>query len=161
MSIFGKLAFWKKRDDAAIGLGIKNDLGLNLQEPQLGNDLGLNLQENNGFQENNLGLDTQQNDQQFMAFGTQNYKPKSSANQATILRQTEPIQGAQGYPQQMQQQQQSTSSMMYNKDIEMISVKLDAARASLDAINQRLTNVERILQGQGQQQQSDQRRRLY
>ena len=48
-------------------------------------------------------------------------------------------------PQQQQMQQaQQVSSYTVAKDIEVISSKLDALRASLDIINQRLANLERI-----------------
>ncbi|MBW3022110.1 hypothetical protein KY328_04250 [Candidatus Woesearchaeota archaeon] len=37
---------------------------------------------------------------------------------------------------------------LINKDLEVISAKLDALKATLEAINQRLTNIERIAAGE-------------
>lgn len=49
------------------------------------------------------------------------------------------------HPSQMQmQQQQPMQSYPINKDIELISAKLDAIKSNLDSINQRLANLERI-----------------
>ncbi|MBI2664871.1 hypothetical protein HYX10_06050 [Candidatus Woesearchaeota archaeon] len=47
------------------------------------------------------------------------------------------------YPQQFSQ-----PSFGPNRDLELVSAKLDAIRASLDSINQRLANLERIAYGE-------------
>ena len=44
-----------------------------------------------------------------------------------------------------------------SKNLEVISSKLDALRASLESINQRLANIEAIARGE----QEDQRRKRY
>jgi hypothetical protein len=54
-------------------------------------------------------------------------------------------------------QQPSYSNDMTSKNLEVISSKLDALRASLESINQRLANIEAIARGE----QEDQRRRRY
>jgi hypothetical protein len=48
-------------------------------------------------------------------------------------------------------------NFMNSKSLEVISSKLDAVRASLEAINQRLENIEHIAQGE----QQDRRKRYY
>ncbi|MBS3137576.1 hypothetical protein J4232_04020 [Candidatus Woesearchaeota archaeon] len=152
MSLFGKLAFWKKKDDdARLGIGTKGDFAaLNLNDPQLGNDLGLNNDTN--LSNNNLGLDLDNQQQQsFTRFGSQNYSPKNPGTGAAVVRQVE---------QSPFQQQTSQHQMLYNKDVELLYAKIDAIRANVESINQRLANIERILQGQQTQSQMD-RRRVY
>ncbi|MBU0461856.1 MAG: hypothetical protein KJ574_04695 [Nanoarchaeota archaeon] len=46
------------------------------------------------------------------------------------------------------QPQETFQRESYSKDIEIISAKLDSLRATLDSINQRLANLERIAQGE-------------
>ncbi|MEA3429730.1 MAG: hypothetical protein U9R08_00495 [Nanoarchaeota archaeon] len=47
-----------------------------------------------------------------------------------------------------QQNPHQREPQIINKDLELISAKLDGLRATLDAINQRLTNIERIASGE-------------
>ncbi|MBW2970577.1 hypothetical protein KY320_00290 [Candidatus Woesearchaeota archaeon] len=54
---------------------------------------------------------------------------------------------------QFQQPYQQSQSMM-SKDIELIASKLDAIRLSIDNLSQRLANLERMVYGEIQQQQS-------
>ncbi len=51
----------------------------------------------------------------------------------------------------------SNDSFIASKNLEVISSKLDALRASLESINQRLANIEAIARGE----QEDTRRRKY
>ena len=55
-----------------------------------------------------------------------------------------PVQMSPSFPQHPQQQFPVT----YSKDLEIISAKLDSIKASIEAINQRLTNLERIAAGE-------------
>ncbi|MBI5392748.1 hypothetical protein HZA96_02665 [Candidatus Woesearchaeota archaeon] len=153
MSLFGKLAFWKKKDDdARLGIDTKGDFAaLNLNDPQLGNDLGLN-NDPNLSNNTNLGLDLDNQQQSFKQFGSQNYSPKNPGTGAAVVRQVEQS--------PFQQQQVSQHQMLYNKDVELLYAKIDAIRANIESINQRLSNIERILQGQQTQSQID-RRRVY
>lgn len=50
----------------------------------------------------------------------------------------------QPYPQQQAQQ----PYYGYNKDLELIAAKLDSLRATLDNINQRIANLERVAYGE-------------
>lgn len=51
-------------------------------------------------------------------------------------------------PQPQFQQQPSYHQAAGSKDIELISVKIDQLRTSLDVLNQRLSNIERMLEPQ-------------
>ena len=53
-------------------------------------------------------------------------------------------QGAQSYP----SQPQTVGEINVGKDLEIISAKLDAIKAELDAMNQRLKKIERIAEGE-------------
>lgn len=53
--------------------------------------------------------------------------------------------GAQSYP---MQQQQSIGDITIGKDLELISAKLDAIKAELDSMSQRLKRLERIAEGE-------------
>jgi len=164
MGVFGKLAFWKKREENLepnLGLGQAN-LGIDLQSPNFSPNLGMQ-EPDLGLQQDNLGLDMQNqqqqypNQQQFNPFGSQNYTPRNPGNGATIVRQTEqqfPFQQNQNQPQQLSQHQ-----MLYNKDIELLYAKLDTIRASIEIVNQRLSNIERSMQSQNQN--NEMRRRMY
>ena len=132
MGILGKLAFWKKKDefgDISKDLGLGKDSGLGEMSPDLG-----------------LGLETTRPDM---------YPSYQQPSQPQP-----PIQ--QSFP--PFQQQPYGASSMYNdqnyvtsKNIEVISSKLDALRATLDSVNQRLANIEAIARGE----QEDKRRRYY
>ena len=56
-----------------------------------------------------------------------------------------------------QQPSMSNDSYIASKNLEVISSKLDALRASIESINQRLANIEAIARGE----QEDTRRRKY
>ena len=127
MGFFGKLAFWKKKDelgDIGKDFGIDRDLGLDIgtgPSPDLG-----------------MGIDTGQQ---------QPYQKYPSFQQTQ-----------QGF-QPVFQQQPSLSNEGYiaSKNLEVISSKLDALRASLESMNQRLANIEAIARGE----QEDTRRKRY
>ena len=128
MDIFGKLAFWKKKDnfdDIGKDLGMDKDFGMDMGQgpsPDLGMDLG------------------QQPMQKYPSFHQQ-----------------------QGFPSQPSFQQQpsfqpsSNDNYIASKNLEVISSKLDALRASVESINQRLANIEAIARGE----QEDNRRKRY
>ena len=69
-------------------------------------------------------------------------------------------QGPQGFQTQPLFQQQpaySNEDYINSKNLEVISSKLDALRAALDSINQRLANIEAIARGE----QEDRRKRYF
>ena len=129
MGVFGKLAFWKKKDDLGdIGkdLGLDKDLGMDFSTGP-SPDLGMNLEQQ-----------PQQPFQKYPSFQQQNFQQQPSFNQPA--------------------QQMSNDSYIASKNLEVISSKLDAVRASLDSINQRLANLEGIARNE---QQQETRRRYY
>lgn len=122
MAFFSKLAFWKKKDDDLGGLG---DLG---ELPPFPDDT-------------NLGLP---------GFGTPkpaNYPPEPGYGYGQPV-QERPLPRAPITPQQYQEitpaPQYGQYGYQQNKDIEVVSAKLDSIRATLDSINQRLANIERM-----------------
>jgi len=118
MSVFSKLAFWKKRDELSeLGLGTPSGFG-----------------KETGF--DNLGLPKE--DYGF----SKDFGQDAAAFQPSFGQQQRPFQAQQpSYPQQQQM-------FTVDKDMEIISSKLDALRASLESLNQRLANIERIARGE-------------
>ncbi|MBN2052801.1 hypothetical protein JW756_04830 [Candidatus Woesearchaeota archaeon] len=55
------------------------------------------------------------------------------------------LQGSQGYP----QPQQNLNEINMGKDLEIISAKLDAIKAELDSMSQRMKRLERMAEGEG------------
>ena len=138
MGFFSKLNPFKKKDDF-------DDLGKDLD---LGKDFGMDM--NQGPSPDlGAGLEPlssgQQTFQKYPSFqGQQNFSSPS-------------------YPQPYQQPVQPSYPSAANdpyiasKNLEIISSKLDALKASIDALNQRVANIESIARGE----QEDQRRRRY
>ena len=116
MSIFSKLKFWGKKDS----LDFDKDLGLDLgplpgEKPDQGMpDFSQNLPNPETSQMHEPSLDPMQ----------------PSMAQERPLPTFEPV------------QQESHESTIANKNLEVISYKLDAIQAILNSINQRLNNLE-------------------
>jgi len=130
MSIFSKLMFWKKKDEFAdFGLGDKGAVpGMNLG---LGPELGAGAELTQGTEmQPSLGMPMQQPPIQQPA-------PFQAPAQPPFQSPAQP---------QMQGQEYTNS-----KNLEVISSKLDALRASLDSINQRLANIENIARSEEEQ----------
>jgi hypothetical protein len=154
MSFLGKLMFWKKDDFGGLG-----------KDLNLGNDFSGNNFNNNDFDQNKFGSDAvlqgdqlglgasstgmpqdSWQNQQSPDYGMQTTKGNYPAGQ-----QSRPNHPGPGYEkaelihEQQQQQQQSfnTSSYTAQKEFEVVSAKLDALKAGLDAMNQRLATIER------------------
>ena len=132
MAFFDKLAFWKKKDDLddlGKDLGLDKDMGLDFTSTGPSPDLGMGLEQT-----------PQQPLQKYPSFQQQpNF-------QAQPVFQPQPM-----------LQQPSYSSDMASKNLEVISSKLDALRATMESINQRLANIEAIARGE----QEDTRRKRY
>jgi len=141
MGFMDKLAFWKKKDEFGdIGLG---DKGPDLGTGSAASDLGLGPSP--GGMESpadlNLGIPQQPPMQQ------PSLQPPQSSFQ-------QPQPSLQPQFQQPSPQQGFTAE----KDFEVISSKLDALRAALDSINQRLANLEAIAKGEEEQSRERQYR---
>ena len=129
MGVFSKLAFWKKKDDL-------DDLGKDLG---IGKDLGMDF---NSGPSPDLGMGIDQNQQQspFQKYPSFQQSPNF-----------------QSQPVFQQPSFNSNDNYITSKNLEVISSKLDALRASLESINQRLANLEAIARGE----QEDMRRKRY
>jgi|SRR3989344_1307050 len=134
MAFFDKLAFWKKKDDLGdLGkdLGMDKDLGLGMDtgpSPDLG--MGLEPQQQQPFQK-------------YPSFQQNNFSQPGFQVQPAF--------------QAPQQPSYQGDSYIASKNLEVISSKLDALRATMESINQRLANIEAIARGE----QEDTRRRRY
>ena len=131
MGFFSKLAFWKKKDDLD---NLGKDLGL---DKELGLDLGAGPSPDLG-----MGIEPaqQQPYQKYPSFQQSGFQPQPSFQY-----------------QAFQQPSYQSDSYIASKNLEVISSKLDALRASLESINQRLANIEAIARGE----QEDTRRKRY
>ena len=128
MGFFSKIAFWKKKDD----------LG------DLGKDFGL---------DKDLGLDIGQGPSPDLGMGIEPAPMQQPYQKYPSFQQQPSFQ-----PQTVFQQPSYTSdNYIASKNLEVISSKLDALRASLESINQRLANIEAIARGE----QEDIRKRRY
>jgi hypothetical protein len=134
MGVFDKLAFWKK--DQNLGKDFGADLGLgNMNQ---GPDFGFPPQQG---QHGNMGLDQNMNlgMPDDMGFGNIGSGPQAPPGQPSSMQQ--PF----GSPLQPQQPMQSD----YKSDkFEVVSAKLDSIRYTLESINQRLANLERVAYGE-------------
>lgn len=129
MSVFSKIAFWKKKDDFGDfekDLGLDKDFGIGDSGTGMSPDLG-------------MGMETQE--------------PHKYPSYQQPQQGFQPIQ--QGYQQPVQQM--SDRDYIHAKSLEVISSKLDALKAAIESINQRLANIEAIAKGE----QEDKRRRYF
>ena len=129
MGILGKIMFWKKKDEfSGVGLGDKENLAFG---------------DNFGNQNLGLGQDIGQTPPQIPGFSSQPQQPSSPSSP----------------PPQFQSQPrfESPQQDMNSKNLEVISSKLDALRASIDSLSQRLANLEAIARGE----EGKSRRRYY
>lgn len=133
MPFFDKLMFWKKKEepfgtdfgmgrDAGLG-GIGQDAGLGLHDSGMGSDFGLPTQTQFPQQ--------QPFQQSFQQPAQQQYNYPSY----------------QQYPSTPMMPEQPSRHDIVGKDIEIVSSKLDALRAILESVNQRLMSLERIAYG--------------
>ncbi len=128
MGFMDRIAFWKKKDEFGdIGLG---DKGPGLGPDPAASDLGLGPSPGGPESPDlNLGMPQQPPMQQ----------PSLQPPQPSLQ------------PQFQQQPAPPQQGFTAEKDLEVISSKLDALRAALDSINQRLTNLEAIAKGEEEQ----------
>ena len=140
MAFFSKLAFWKKKDDFGdLGkdLGLDKDIGMGMGEGP-SPDLGMGLEQSQPQQPYQRYPSFQQPQQGFQS---------APSFQAQPAFQQPPAQPSYS----------SNDSYIAAKNLEVISSKLDALRASIESINQRLANIEAIARGE----QQEQRRKYY
>ncbi|MBW2975370.1 hypothetical protein KY366_06645 [Candidatus Woesearchaeota archaeon] len=138
MGIFNKLAFWKKNDDLGLGDDFGADLGLDSMDQPKTPNLGFPNSRpgmQTGLDQNmNLGMP---DDTGFGGLGSSRQQRSSSLEPPG---QPAPMQQPFG----MQPQQQPERDYRNNDKFEVVSAKLDSIRYTLDSINQRLANLERL-----------------
>ena len=134
MGFLGKLAFWKKKDDFG-------DLG---KDMDFGKDLGMDLGQGPS-PDLGMGLEPlpsgQPPTQKYPSFQQASFQPSYSQPSFQPAAPT--------YP--------SNDSYIASKNLEVISSKLDALKASIDYLSQRVANIEAIARGE----QEEQRRKRY
>ena len=128
MGIIDKLMFWKKDEFSDIGLGDKGGLG----KGPLGKDLAFG---------DDFGMGTQPSLDQGLSQQTGMPAQPSLPQQPAF--QPQPVQ-----PQFQQPRYENPQQEMAAKNIEILSSKLDALRASIESVNQRLANLEAIARGE-------------
>ncbi|MCK5283005.1 MAG: hypothetical protein KAK00_06355 [Nanoarchaeota archaeon] len=126
MGFLNKLAFWKKEDDLGIDKGFNSDMkGMDFGAPNdFGSSNDLSLSSSKGMPDvsNFRGVGDVQEQQQMNQTLAQPFSSSPSP--------------AFNSPQNFQQPKSTN-------DLELISAKLDAIKATMDAINQRIANLER------------------
>jgi hypothetical protein len=132
MGILGKI-FGKKKDDLGLGDIGNIDANPDFNQPLGSPDGGYGQQPMDyGSDYGNAGAGAQPG----------GFSPESIGFERVP-------QGAQPYP---MQQQQSIGEITIGKDLELISAKLDAIKAEIDAMSQRLKRLERIAEGENSNQ---------
>jgi len=139
MGIFSKLAFWKKKD-LGLGRDLGVDLGLGAANQPMGPDLGLpkqpGTQRGLGLPSRELGMPE---DIGFGGMGQPATQPLTPPGQPS------PMQQPFGAP----IQPSPPTERDYKSDkFEVVSAKLDSIRYTLESINQRLANLERVAYGE-------------
>lgn len=143
MGFFGKLAFWKKEDEFSdLGLGKPADLTQADFGPNINFERGFEPRDETGL--GSTGRSYQNLQQPSFDAGQNDFDSSPGTNAypaAPSFSQSRPQQQA---PSSYNARTPTPHEYMLSKDIEVISSKLDALRAALDSINQRLANLERI-----------------
>jgi hypothetical protein len=134
MGFLDKIMFWKKND--SIDLNASLDLG---PDPLAGQNLG-------------MGMNASMGQEQTPSYG--NYPSAHTFDDSQFG--SNPQFTVRDVP---RQEPFSPQNYAAEKNLEVISSKLDALKAGMESINQRLANIERI--AQGEQEHQMQRRRNY
>ncbi|MBI2138207.1 hypothetical protein HYU13_01335 [Candidatus Woesearchaeota archaeon] len=160
MGFLQNLFFWKKKDDFNFGdIGKDLDLGKGTDFGK-GPDLGLGdigkgfdpLGKNPGSDFGaGLGNDLALPGQEMGFGGHQQDFSQGPGFQQSYPGRPAPMQQPFGPPVQQQFQQGHQAPDLYGKDLEVVSAKLDSIRYTLESINQRLANLERIANGEYEQ----------
>jgi len=143
MGILDKVMFWKKKDEFA-------DVGLGKDNLAFGDDFGQGLGAGQNIA-SSTGLGPDIGGRGLGSYGQQYQQPQGFSPQPPGFSQSPSF--PMSYPQPSFNPQQEVES----KNFEIISSKLDALRASIESLNQRLANLEAIARGD----EEDTRRRRY
>ncbi len=152
MGVLDKIAFWKKKDNFDLGKDFGADLGLGPDpglgpNPGLGQDPGLGpgmptAQDPAMPRGMQPGMDPNMNlgMPEDTGFGNLGQQPPTQPPGKPV-----PMQQPFGAP---IQPPQPTERDFKNEKFEVVSAKLDSIRYTLDSINQRLANLERVAYGE-------------
>lgn len=146
MGLKDKLMFWKKGDDFS-DLGFDQggfDQGGQPMDPIPGEQTDMNqdigIGPTGGFDQNDLGFTPPDQDDGFgTATSTFQQQNQFGRQQPQRMQQQSP-----NYVTPVQSNSGSSSDIIMQKNLEVISSKLDALRASLESINQRLSHIEHL-----------------
>ena len=130
--MFDSLKFWKKNDDMADLSDIKLDMGSEMSAQP---DMGAGQPPQDPFSQQ----------QQTPGFNQQQPQPEFGSQPPQQNFDVQPVQGTTNFA-------GGAGGGDMQKDLEIISAKLDALKSSLESINQRLSNIERLAQ-QGEKPQ--------
>ncbi len=142
MSLLGRF-FGKKKDDLGLGdmgPGMGPDLGSNMG-PGMGPDMGGGMP--------NFGDPMGSPDQGFGMPGQMPGMPPPDQSQGGFSPESVGFERVpSGAPSSYSSHPQTLDSINMGKDLEIISAKLDAIKAELDSMSQRLKRLERIAEGE-------------
>jgi hypothetical protein len=143
MGFLDKIMFWKKGDSLDLG----NDFGMDPSQGFGNGSFGANQSMNQGMG-TNQGLPSEPSMPNFGGYPSAHTFDDSQFG-------GEPKFTVREIPRQESYQQQNYTA---EKNMEIISSKLDALKAGIESLNQRLANLERIAQGE---QETHRRQRNY
>ncbi|MBD3164554.1 hypothetical protein GF323_05090 [Candidatus Woesearchaeota archaeon] len=144
MGFLDKLKFWKKDDDFGSSLDMKDNFSsdMGMQDNNFSQQNSLGLPESRNARQDNLGMPSRNmpDMSQYRGVGDlqgQNDMNMSLHRQLSSNEENAPFSAPnQGYHEA-------------SSDMQVISAKLDAIKATIDAINQRVANLERVAYEQG------------
>lgn len=137
MGILDKVAFWKKKDEFA-------DLGLPSEGQNFADTMALPEQQTDPTSTLDLPQQPSYPQQDASSFSSSRIRPAVRPEDYALA--TPPLAESRSYPTPEPQNQHAVE--MIGKNIEILSSKMDALRAELGIMNQRLANLERIGYGE-------------
>jgi hypothetical protein len=148
LGFFDKLMFWKK-EEPSFDLGSPGLGGPGQGTNTLGMDMGFSRQEL-GMPPMSAGLPDVNNFRGAGDFQSQQDMNRSITQQLGPDYMNEPMNETFSYGQRggHDPRQFSQAPVSPAQNIEVVSAKLDAIKATLDAVNQRLANLERVAYGE-------------
>ena len=144
MTFFDKLKFWKKEEVQGPNLGLQGmEQGLGGPGLDMGEaHMDLTDQPMYGYPaQPGMPRTGRASSYPQQGFQEQEYEPP-------VVRTFDHTKAAFQYPTSQQTAEVSPQQYLFDKNVEVISSKLDALRAGIDSLNQRLANVERMVQEQ-------------
>lgn len=142
MGIFSKLMFWKKEEEPSDMGGMDDFGGMGMP----GEMPGMPGKETPGMPKQPGGMPGGETPG-MPDFGAQPEAPSSPAFQTPRLEEVPPGSSPPSYGPTPQPAQVKTEGAYSGKDLEIISLKLDSLKTTLEAINERLARLEKMAEG--------------